>query len=322
VPAYSQKMFLATLSTLLVLSVNQAALGQTSNATLYAGSSPDSSSSSGNFAADGSMFALSFAANLSPGCQAAAGGLLTSDFGSCSNIMGLLAVVGASGSVVAPLTTWISGICVSPLCSADTLKQATQTVTSGCSAEIQKGSAVVGALTAVVSNYPGARNLLCTQYSSNSTFCVMSIIENVQAATGRNFTTAELTSLLSGGMPSSGPASASPPSTAYCNDCGHAVVTQSANFLAGSGAGGSMNSSAMSASMAGGSMNASTAGPMISIASTCGASFADGKVPSSVRIAGKDSAKPNSAGAALRIPAALAVAAPVALGTLFIASLV
>jgi len=312
----------------LVLSVycNQAVLGQTSTATPAAGSSAGTGSTAGSSSssaaptsasAGGAMSALSFAASLSPGCQAAAGGLLTSDFGSCSNIMGLVSVVGAPGSIVTPLTTWISGICLAPPCSADTLKQATQTVTSGCGPDVQKGSGIAGALTAVVSNYPGARDLLCTQYSSNSTFCVPSLIENIQTATGKNFTVAELTSMLSGGMSSAGPAAASLPPSAYCNDCGHAVVTQSMNFLAGSAAGGSMNSSAMS-----GSMNSSTAGPMSAIASTCGASFADMKVPSSVRIAGKDSAKPNSAGVALRIPAALAVAAPVALGTLFFASLV
>lgn len=94
----------------------------------------------------------------------------------------------------------------------------------------------------------------------------------------------------------------------YCTDCGHAIVTESSLFLAGSSASGMTNGT--------------SAGAMSSISSTCGASFTDGKIPSTVRIAGKNSAKPNSSAGALRLPAALAVAPPVALATLFLASLI
>ncbi|EFP86854.1 uncharacterized protein PGTG_13236 [Puccinia graminis f. sp. tritici CRL 75-36-700-3] len=293
-------MFSLSLSTtLLVLSmggnqlvVNGQAATNASGSTTREGGAGSSSSSPSS--------AMGLASGLSPGCQAAAGGLLTSDFGACSNIMGLVSVIGASGSVIPPLTNWISGVCSASPCSADTLKQANQTVSSGCSSDIQKGSGITMALQTIVSNYNGAKDLLCTQYTSNSTFCVPSILGNVQTATGQNITISEVTSLLSGSMTPAGQAFANVPSGTYCTDCGHALVTQSAAFLASSNGGGS-------------SGNASSGGAMSSISNTCGASFTDGKLPSTVRVANKNAADNAKNSAAVRLPGSLLIAFSVAL---------
>jgi hypothetical protein len=166
-------MISAALSTLLVLSASYApaALGQTAANTTTSSSSTASTSS-----------ALGLASDLSSGCQAAAGGLLTSDFGACSNIVGLVSVIGASGSILTPLTVsfpslqlyissksprtdflslsfqnWVSGVCSATPCTTDTLKQANQTVSTGCSSDIQKNSVIAVALQTIVSNYNGAR---------------------------------------------------------------------------------------------------------------------------------------------------------------------
>ncbi|POW18049.1 hypothetical protein PSTT_00121 [Puccinia striiformis] len=218
-------MFSSTLSTLIVLSMsyNQIVLGQSTN-TSSTGSSAAGSSSGGTSSA------LGLAAGLSPGCQAAAGGLLTSEFGTCSNIMGLVSVIGASGSIIAPLTTWISGVCTAAPCSSDTLKQASQSVNNGCSSDIQKGSGIAMALQMIVGN------LQRSKYTSNSTFCIPSILGNVESASGQNITISQVTSILSGSMTPASQALANVPSGTYCTDCGHALVTQSAAFMASSGA--------------------------------------------------------------------------------------
>jgi hypothetical protein len=79
------------------------------------------------------------------------------------------------------------------------------------------------------------------------------------------------------------------------------LATQSAAFLAAANGGNSTtNSSATSA-----------------ISTTCGASFADGKIPSTVRIAGQSAAKKNSAG--VRIAGSLVLAVPVALASFSLA---
>lgn len=56
---------------------------------------PSSGSSAGGVAG--------LVSGLSSSCQAAAGSLLSSDFGSCANIIGLVSVIGAQGSVVPAL---------------------------------------------------------------------------------------------------------------------------------------------------------------------------------------------------------------------------
>lgn len=285
-------MISAALSTLLVLSASYApaALGQTAANTTTSSSSTASTSS-----------ALGLASDLSSGCQAAAGGLLTSDFGACSNIVGLVSVIGASGSILTPLTNWVSGVCSATPCTTDTLKQANQTVSTGCSSDIQKNSVIAVALQTIVSNYNGARDMLCTQYTANSTFCVPSILGNIQTASGSNITINEIVSLVSGNVTPAGKAFANVPSGTYCNDCGHALATQSAAFLAAANGGNSTtNSSATSA-----------------ISTTCGASFADGKIPSTVRIAGQSAAKKNSSG--VRIAGSLVLAVPVALASFSLA---
>merc|ERR1712014_197687 len=113
--------------------------------------------------------------------------------------MGLVSVLGASGSIITPIHNWISGVCSAAPCSNDTLSSATQTISSGCGADAQKGSVAAVALMAIVSNYNAAKNLVCTQYTSNSTFCIPFILGNVQTAAGQNISITEVASILSGG---------------------------------------------------------------------------------------------------------------------------
>jgi len=254
------------LSSLLIsISYYQSALGQTTTG---------GSSSAGPSNGTGGNSIGSLASGLSTNCQTAAGSLLTSDFGTCSNVIGLVGVVGSTGSVVSPLNNWITGICSATPCSNSTLSSATQTVSSACGPDAQKGSVVAGALTSIVSNYNVVKDLLCTQYASNSTFCVPFLLGNVQTATGVNVTMNEVISLLTGGASQS--FNNIPPSV-YCNDCGHALLTQSNALTAATNVG----------SVPAGT-NASSTGASSAAAGVCGASFNDNKLPSTIRVAGKD----------------------------------
>lgn len=259
-------------------------------APVAAGSSP--APATGTSSSSGGSSIGSLAAGLSTSCQTAAGSLLTSEFGTCSNIIGLVSVVGATGSVISPLNNWISGVCSATPCSNATLTSATQTITSGCGADALKGSAIAAALTNIISNYNPVKDLLCTQYSSNSTFCVPYLLGNVQTATGINITLNEVVSMLSGGASQS---FANVPPSAYCNDCGHALVTQSNALTAATNVG----------SVTAGT-NVSSTGASSSAAGVCGASFNDNKLPSTIRIAGKDASGNAKNGSAFRPSASMA----------------
>jgi len=213
----------------------------------------------------------SLAAGLSTGCQTAAGGLLSTEFSSCANVIGLVQIISAQGGILEPLNNWINGICSSTPCSNETLTSTASSINSGCSDDVKKGVPTAISLSNVITNYNAIRNMLCTQYTSNSTFCVPSVLGNVQTATGKNITLAQVQAIVSGGLSTS--LAAVPPAT-YCNDCGHALFTQSKAITVNTG-----------------SANVSTASAPASdaAAQACGASFADGKVPSSIRIAGASS---------------------------------
>jgi hypothetical protein len=61
------------------------------------------------------------------------------------------------------------------------------------------------------------RDMLCTQYTANSTFCVPSILGNIQTASGSNITINEIVSLVSGNVTPAGKAFANVPSvSALC----------------------------------------------------------------------------------------------------------
>ncbi|KAG0141606.1 hypothetical protein CROQUDRAFT_34731, partial [Cronartium quercuum f. sp. fusiforme G11] len=204
---------------------------------------------------------------LSTSCQAAAGSLLSSDFGGCSNVIGLVSVLGAQGSVVSPLNNWISGVCSANPCSTSTLSTAQASVNAGCGDDVSKGVSAAISLSTIVTNYNAVRNLLCTQYTSNGTFCVPSILGNVQTVSGKNVSIMQVQGVLTQGSAALTSMLSSIPTGAYCVDCGKAIFVEAADIKT-----------------TGTTTNATAASGTLS--DKCGASFADGKLPSTVRIAG------------------------------------
>ncbi|CAH7668911.1 hypothetical protein BY996DRAFT_869814 [Phakopsora pachyrhizi] len=219
-------------------------------------------------------------AGLSPGCQAAAGGLLSTEFSSCANIIGLVSLISAQGGLIDPLSNWISGVCSASPCSSATLSTTSTSLNAGCGADIQKGVPSAIALNTVITNYNPIREMICTQYSTNSTFCATSILSNIQTATGKSITLNEVQAVVSGGL-NALPLS-SVPASAYCNDCGHALFTKSKAINVNTGSS---------------NLTSASSGASDAAAQTCGASFNDGKVPSTVRVAGSTKAgAPNAGG--------------------------
>ncbi|BGP08273.1 hypothetical protein JCM10049v2_004120 [Rhodotorula toruloides] len=195
---------------------------------------------------------------LSSQCTSAATSLLGSDFASCSQLSGLLSVVTASGSVVDPINNWLGSVCSASNCSTAAIQNATSVIDNGCSSELSSGQAIVTTARAVVANFNAVKEGICLQYSSNSTFCITSLLQNVQSATGQQISLSTLTSLSASTLQSI-------PSSSVCTDCAHGLVTKLGSALS-NGTSSSTESSVFGA-----------------ISSYCGSSFADGQVPSTLK---------------------------------------
>ncbi|KAM0753677.1 hypothetical protein T439DRAFT_322565 [Meredithblackwellia eburnea MCA 4105] len=214
---------------------------------------------------------------LSTNCQTAATSLLTSSFGTCVNVLGLVNVLSASGSIISPLNSWLSGAC-SQTCSSSTLSTASSTIESGCSTDIQNGTAIAVGLETLTTNYTAVKNVLCLQAVSNSTFCLSNLLTAVQTATGTNVTTSTVTSLLTDGVSSLTSLLSEVPASSLCTDCTHAMVSK-LQVLASSTS--TSSSSALSA-----------------VSSECGASFVDGSIPSTVQEASSSNSSSSASASA------------------------
>ncbi|KAA1102614.1 hypothetical protein PGTUg99_024229 [Puccinia graminis f. sp. tritici] len=236
--------------------------------------------------------------NLSPQCQASLGGLMTSPFSSCSNLMGLVNILGTTGSLLSPWNTWVESICTSAPCSPSDVSTAATTVRSGCEADAKKGVPAALETTMLVSNYPAVRNALCLQFKSNHTRCASDLLATAEKASGRPLTLMEVSGFLTEGVNSLVPALSKVPKEALCNDCTHALTTALSPSP-------SMPPMAMNSSMPGMPMNGNpsksgngAAGNVTSGASAvCGPSFADGKIPDTITVSnGTSSSNPANPG--------------------------
>lgn len=203
--------------------------------------------------------------SLSTSCQAASGGLLTSEFGTCANVMGLIPVIGATGSVVSPFGDYVTATCPAAACSDSVVASAVASIQKGCSADIAKGVSTAIALATIVQNYSPIRAMLCSQYASNGTYCVLNLLSAVEKATNKPVTVANAEGILVQGFPALLPLLAATPKEAYCDDCGHALYTQIAGLKP----------------VAASSTPATDSTKLVS--ATCGANFTDGQIPATVK---------------------------------------
>ncbi|KAL7007096.1 hypothetical protein EMMF5_003322 [Cystobasidiomycetes sp. EMM_F5] len=220
---------------------------------------------------------------LSTSCAGSLTTLLTSNFATCADVL--------------------------QLASVSDLSSANSTLNSGCSGDLKSGALIPTALSQIITNYNGVRDLLCTKYRSNNTYCITQTLGAAQNATGTQFTISQLTSLMSG-QDTANFLSAIPKSS-YCTDCGHAITTEALKIVQ------NVQSSAVS------TVQSAASGK-------CGANFSDGSLPSTITTtstanstsanAASASTKPNAA-AHVTTPHFLSVKSLAILGTLFAAAL-
>ncbi|GAA98003.1 uncharacterized protein L969DRAFT_46909 [Mixia osmundae IAM 14324] len=198
--------------------------------------------------------------SLSTNCEAAASGLISGDFASCSNILGLLTIAtgSSSASIVTPLQGYLTTLCADPACSSATITAAASSIASGCSTDLASGSETAQLLYAVVNNFNSIRDVGCVKETANNTYCLTQVLSDVQTAQGSNVTISTLESLLT-----SGNGISSIPSSALCTNCGKAIYIVGAPLLA---ANGTLSNSTITSS----------------VSSECGADFVNGVFPSGI----------------------------------------
>ncbi|GAA6064389.1 hypothetical protein JCM10212_004228 [Sporobolomyces blumeae] len=131
---------------------------------------------------------------LSTNCQQAAVTLLGSDFATCANLQGLLGVVTGSGSLVQPINTWLGGLCDRGNCSSAAIQNATSVIDQGCSSDLSDGNTIVTSLRSLVQNFNEEKSYVCLEDTSNSTYCITSLLNEIQTGTGQELSVSSLTS--------------------------------------------------------------------------------------------------------------------------------
>eukprot|EP00918_Siedleckia_nematoides_P055046 GHVU01120093.1.p1 GENE.GHVU01120093.1~~GHVU01120093.1.p1 ORF type:complete len:286 (+),score=17.64 GHVU01120093.1:98-955(+) len=220
--------------------------------------------------------------SLSSSCQSAAAGLMTTEFGTCANIMSFIPIIGAPGSIISPFSDWVSSSCPLAPCSNSTLTAALSSVSTGCASDITKGVPIAIALSSIIANYVPIREMACAQYASNSSFCAEALFTNIEQATKKNVTISVLENTLTQGFSTLIPLLAAVPKEDYCNDCGKELYILTSQIKPT----GQSSSDAASAS----------AKNDVLVSSICGAPFVNGTPPSTVRQAASSNTTTNLSG--------------------------
>ncbi|KAI7949683.1 hypothetical protein MJO28_008504, partial [Puccinia striiformis f. sp. tritici] len=221
------------------------------------------------------------AAKLSPPCQLAASGLLTGEFGTCANVLGLVSIIEAKQSIVAPIDAWISGACTSAPCSKEGLATASQMIKTGCASDLKQGTIAAVALYSVITHYDVTRDMFCTQYKENSTYCLPHVMDTVESQSGEKMTLGEMISLITGKFTKADRSIMAVPKHAYCNPCGQAIVSQSAIMI-----------DAIRKDPVGIPFNYTSSPTVHLVSDICGPSFEPKELPDSVHVAHNKDGKP------------------------------
>ncbi|GAA5925905.1 uncharacterized protein JCM15063_005157 [Sporobolomyces koalae] len=156
--------------------------------------------------------------DISSSCQAAAVTLLGSDFATCSNLQALLGVAtSSSGSIVQPVNSWLSGLCTQGNCSSATIQNATSTIDTGCASDISSGNAIVTAIRSTIENFNSDKEAVCLRSTSNNTYCLTSLLNEIQNATNTQLSLSSITSLNLNALEQVSPST-------VCTDCNSGLL--------------------------------------------------------------------------------------------------
>ncbi|KAH9473103.1 hypothetical protein Pst134EA_000183 [Puccinia striiformis f. sp. tritici] len=226
----------------------------------------------------GAATAQSFS-KLSTSCQLAAGSLLSGEFGTCADLMGLVSILETKESIISPINTWVTDACSGSPCDQASLAAASRVIRKGCATDLEEQSIAALALYSIITHYDATRDMFCTQHKKDGSFCLPSVLGNVEERSGEKITIAEVVSLISGKITRADLAFLSVSKEAYCTDCAHAIVSQSAAMI-----------DAIKKDPAGIKFEYAHDKHMHQVSDVCGASFEDRALPPTVQIAEPKSA--------------------------------
>ncbi|KAH9459242.1 hypothetical protein Pst134EA_019394 [Puccinia striiformis f. sp. tritici] len=175
--------------------------------------------------------------------------------------MGLVSILETKESIISPISTWVTEACSVTPCDEAGLASARKVIRKGCAVDLEEQSVAAVALYSIITHYNATRDMFCTQHKEDGTFCLPSVLGNVEERSGEKITVA------GGGL------------EAYCTDCAHAIVSQSAAMI-----------DAIRKDSAGIKFEYAHDKHMHQASDVCGPSFEDRKLPHTVRIAEPKSA--------------------------------
>ncbi|KAI7944892.1 hypothetical protein MJO28_010587, partial [Puccinia striiformis f. sp. tritici] len=221
----------------------------------------------------GAATAQSFS-KFSTSCQLAASSLLSGEFGTCADLMGLVSILETKESIISPINTWVTEACSVTPCDEAGLTTARKVIRKGCAVDLEEQSVAAVALYSIITHYNATRDMFCTQHKEDGTFCLPSVLGNVEERSGEKITVAEVVSLISGKLSRADRAFIAVSKETHCTDCAHAIVSQSAAMI-----------DAIRKDSAGIKFEHAHEQHMHQVSDVCGPSFEDRKLPPTVRIA-------------------------------------
>jgi len=237
----------------------------------YIGSLRRDGSSQNSGSSSSPMDSLS---KLSKSCQNAAAKLMTGGLEKCVNLKGLASILEAEDSIVPSINQWVTKACSATPCDEAELQSAVDSIKTACKTDLKEQSIPAMALYSIILHYDETRGIICTQYEKDGGYCLPSILGNVEKRSHQNVTVPEVMSMMNGQTTRALRAFISVSKEAYCTDCAHAIVTQSV----------AMND-AIQKHPAGIRFEHNANTTVQQVSDICGASFGDGKLPSSVVVA-------------------------------------
>ncbi|KAI9623916.1 hypothetical protein KEM48_009293 [Puccinia striiformis f. sp. tritici PST-130] len=169
--------------------------------------------------------------------------------------MGLVSILETKESIISPINTWVTDACSVTPCDEAGLASARKVIKKGCAVDLEERSVAAVALYSIITHYNATRDMFCTQHKEDGTFCLPSVLGNRKAFASRR-------------------AFIAVSKEAYCTDCAHAIVSQSAAMI-----------DAIKKDSAGIKFEYAHDKHMHQASDVCGPSFEDRKLPHTVQIA-------------------------------------
>jgi len=222
------------------------------------------------------FLALASAQSISSGCLTALASVASDPSAAACLSPSPLISIFVSGSnessVVTPVDTWLTGLCVAAPCSNSTISAITTNVTAGCPVELAAFGFQNITQAFVQQTYPVLIDVMCLQDNNdNGTLCVTQTLKNIEGVSGPVMLS-NTSSLARNGI-----VNTLLSNNATCTNCikqSYNLISQQAPVLLG---------------------NTTTA----SLQNTCGTSFVDGQTPTGISETSQATPPPSASNSAL-----------------------